>query len=123
MIRRENWGTSTVPFIEVQFDDRMSVLTSCDPRIRLGDVIFGETAINYEEGKMEAVDGQLVSRPDYNRVAVHSGDMQAFAESKERPKLHYGEYISGSAVRGDADVVFEKIRSSVRHELWVRFTT
>jgi hypothetical protein len=42
--------------------------------------------------------------------------MQAFAESKEQPTFHYGEHISGSAVRGDAKLIFDKIRSSVRSD-------
>jgi hypothetical protein len=82
--------------------------------MQLKDVIFGEAAINYEEGKWEYVHDQgLLFRPDYNRVSASVGDMQAFAESRNRPKYHYGEYISGSAVRADAGVVFEKIRSGV----------
>ena len=91
------------------------MLTECS-RIKLGDVIFGEAAINYEEGKFEAVPGgggDPVFRPDYNRVTAEAGDMQAFAESNDFPRFHYGEYISGSAVRNDASVLFHKIRTSV----------
>ena len=78
--------------------------------MKLRDVVFGEAAINYEEGKFEKVPMLgVVFRPDYNRVSVPAGDMQAFAESPSRPHYHYGEYISGSAVRGDADAVFAKI--------------
>jgi len=56
----------------------------------------------------------IVFRPDYNRVTVEAGDMQAFAEAKDKPRYHYGEYISGSAVRNDAGDIFQKIRASVR---------
>ena len=86
-------------------------------RLQLRDVVFGEAAINYEEGKFENVNKgdklEVVFLPDYNRVTVEAGEMQAFAESKAHPHYHYGEYISGSAVRGDAGGIFEKIRSSV----------
>jgi hypothetical protein len=86
--------------------------------LKLKDVVFGEAAINYEEGKWEYVlDKGLLFRPDYNRVSASAGDMQAFAESRSRPQYHYGEYISGSAVRGDAGVVFEKIRGGVSFKL------
>jgi hypothetical protein len=82
--------------------------------LELKDVVFGEAAINYEEGKWEYVPNKgPLFRPDYNRVSASAGDMQAFAESRSRPQYHYGEYISGSAVRGDADLVFEKVRSGV----------
>jgi len=77
--------------------------------MRLTDVVFGEAAINYEEGKWEG----LLFRPDYNRVRAFTGDMQAFAESRDQPKYHYGEYISGSAVRTDAGDIFEQVRSGV----------
>jgi len=82
----------------------------------LKDVIFGEAAINFEEGKWERdpVDGAKIFKPDYDVVRTPAGDMQAFAESKERPQYHYGEYISGSAVRHDASDVFKNIRTNVR---------
>lgn len=78
--------------------------------LQLKDVVFGEAAINYEEGKWEG----LLFRPDYNRVSASAGDMQAFAESRGRPQYHYGEYISGSAVRTDAGDVFEKVRGGMQ---------
>jgi len=82
--------------------------------LQLKDVVFGEAAINYEEGKWEIVPGKgLLFRPDYNRVSASAGDMQAFAEPRNRPRYHYGEYISGSAVRTDSGAVFEKVRSGV----------
>lgn len=83
--------------------------------MKLRDVIFGEAAINYEEGKFEMSKdtGKVMFLPDYNRVAVEAGEMQGFAESRTQDGLHYGEYISGSAVRGDAGEVFGRIRSSV----------
>jgi hypothetical protein len=81
----------------------------------LRDVVFGEAAINYEEGKFEKLPlVGVVFRPDYNRVSANAGNMQAFAESSSRPHYHYGEYISGSSVRGDATSIFTKIRETVR---------
>ncbi|KHO00249.1 Phosphorylase superfamily protein [Metarhizium album ARSEF 1941] len=84
-------------------------------KLALRQVVFGEAAINYEEGKWEAQEpgGKPVFLPDYKPVAVEAGDMQGFTKSHQHQGICYGEYISGSAVRGDAAQVFEKIRSSV----------
>ena len=81
----------------------------------LTDVVLGEAAINYEEGKWETIPGEkgVLFRPAYNRVAASAGDLQAFADSPKRPHYHYGEYVSGSAVRTDAGAVFEQIRKGV----------
>ncbi|OCK80316.1 purine and uridine phosphorylase [Lepidopterella palustris CBS 459.81] len=83
-------------------------------KLQLRDVVLGEAAINYEEGKWEndPIKG-LVLRPDYNRVSAAAGDIQAFAESRDRPQYHYGEYISGSAVRADAGAVFQRVRNGM----------
>ena len=84
-------------------------------RMNLRDVIFGEAAFNYEEGKFEKVPiFGVVFRPNYNRVSVNAGNMRAFVESAGRPNYHFGEYISGSAVRGDASTIFTKIKETVR---------
>ena len=50
---------------------------------------------------------------DYDVVRTPTGDMQAFAESKDRPQYHYGEYISGSVDRGNANDVLQNIRTNV----------
>jgi hypothetical protein len=51
--------------------------------------------------------------PDFNPISVQAGDMQAFADDDVGDDYHYGEYMSGSAVRTDAALVFEKIRTQV----------
>ncbi|KAH8693402.1 nucleoside phosphorylase domain-containing protein [Phaeosphaeriaceae sp. PMI808] len=79
-------------------------------KIKLTDVVFGEAATNYQEGKVDYVNGQFHMRPHYNRVPYEAGDMQAFAEAVSRPTYHYGEYLSGSSVRTDASRIFEDIR-------------
>lgn len=81
--------------------------------MKITDVVFAEAATNYQEGKMEYVEGELSLRPDYNRVQYDVGDMQAFADSASRPTYHYGEFLSGSSVRTDAHLIFEKIRANV----------
>jgi hypothetical protein len=81
--------------------------------MNITDVVMGEAATNYEEGKMEYVKKQLFLRPHYNRVKCEAGDLQAFADAPSRPMYHYGEYISGSSVRTDANLIFEKMRKHV----------
>lgn len=81
--------------------------------MKITNVVFGEAATNYEEGKLDYVNGEFVHRPDFNRVPYDAGDMQAFAEAESRPKYHYGEYLSGSSVRTDASLIFERIRTNV----------
>jgi hypothetical protein len=39
--------------------------------------------------------------------------MQGFVDTIERPNYHYGDFITGSAVRGDAPLVFERVRKAV----------
>jgi len=82
---------------------------------RLKDVVFGEAATNYEEGKwVKGEDNELTFLPDFDTLRAPTGDMQSFAESEEKPKYHYGDFISGSAVRTDANSIFKQIRSTVR---------
>ena len=78
-------------------------------------MIFGEAAFNYEEGKWDlGADGKTaVFKPDFDLIRVPTGDMQAFAESSGRAQYHYGDYISGSAVRHDASVAFKQARANV----------
>lgn len=95
---------------------------------RLKDVIISEAALNYEEGKWENDGEERIFRPDYDISRTPTGDMQAFAESRlvplpsnlqaslgfdNLPRYRYGDFISGSAVREDANDIFKKIRSTV----------
>ncbi|KAH7390179.1 phosphorylase superfamily protein [Cadophora sp. MPI-SDFR-AT-0126] len=98
-------------FYEVKHEEGKEVLVR-----NLRDVIFGEAAFNYEEGKWEGGDGgdkAAVFKPDFDLIRVPTGDMQAFAESPGRAHYHYGDYISGSAVRHDASVAFKQARANV----------
>jgi hypothetical protein len=85
--------------------------------------VFGETAVNYEEGKFARVNGEIVFLPEYNPISVQTGDMQAFADDDVGHGYHYGDYISGSAVRTDAALVFERIRNQVSVARSLRFST
>ncbi len=100
---------------------KLSLITQTNvSRRKLRDVILGEAAINYEEGKWEKKEGDTIAvfNPYYDVVRTPAGDLQAFAESKERPHYHYGEYISGSAVGHDASTIFNKIRTTVSYPLF-----
>ena len=90
------------------------IVLTVRPSIALGHVIFGENAVNLEEGKFKkSSTGEVEFIPDYNIISVRTGDMQAFADDGAHAGYHYGDYISGSAVRGDAQVIFAKIRHQV----------
>lgn len=92
-------------------------LANMDKRIALGDVVFGENAVNLEEGKFKKSDsGEIVFIPDYDIVSVRAGDMQAFADDGVQKHFHYGDFISGSAVRGDAQMIFTNIRQQVKSD-------
>jgi len=56
---------------------------------------------------------EAVFKPDFDPIRVPTGDMQAFADSPSRPQYHYGDYISGSAVRHDASAAFKQARANV----------
>jgi len=56
------------------------------------DVILGEIAINYEEGKIDVTpEGHLFLIPDYNRVGIEAGDMKTFAEESNTQSLDHSE--------------------------------
>lgn len=114
MTRREDRCKSTRPILSLRWPLAL-VSKAHKSRRKLEDVIFGEAAINFEEGKWENNPSRTekVFKPDYDVVRTPAGDMQAFAESKDRPQYHYGDYISGSAVRNDASDVFKNIRTNV----------
>jgi hypothetical protein len=98
-------------------------------KLRLKDVIISDAAFNYEEGKWEDVGGKATFHPDYDFSRTPTGDMQAFAQSKlvslpdnvhvdvtskdPPPCYRYGDFISGSTVRQDANDIFQQIRSNV----------
>ena len=82
-------------------------------RIRIGDVIFGETAISREEGKWETTSsGESVFKPDYQVITKNCADLQGF--SHNRGGIRYGSYITVSSVRENAKQDFKEIRDHVR---------
>jgi len=88
-----------------------------DNQSRLSDVIFAEGAINYEEGKYHKDGDEVTFRGDFDKITISAGDMQSFAESPRRPNYHFGDFITGSAVRTDAAKIFENIRKTACYHL------
>src|ERR1700761_3553206 len=75
---------------------------------------MADSAFNFEEGKYYTdADGALSFQGDWDKSTIATGNMQAFAESSKNPNYHYGDFMSGSAVRGDAPQRFEMIHKSV----------
>jgi len=84
--------------------------------IRLKHVIFGDTAINYEEGKWVVENDHKLFKPSFRTAEVTVGGISAFAQRNE-PNYKYGGYISGSAVRQDANELFELFRGRVNRDI------
>jgi hypothetical protein len=84
---------------------------------RLKDVIFGDAALNYEEGKWVIENGNQLFQPEFSKIETTAGNISSFAENKEEPTYKYGTYVSGSAVRQDADAIFKELGSHVRIKL------
>ncbi|OJJ78118.1 hypothetical protein ASPBRDRAFT_656341 [Aspergillus brasiliensis CBS 101740] len=82
--------------------------------IKLEDVIFGDMAINYEEGKWVVEKGQKLFKPSYRTIERRTVVcIVGFTQSSLEPTYKYGGYISGSAVREDANEIFDLLRTSV----------
>jgi hypothetical protein len=92
------------------------VVLYADEACRLGDVIFGEKALNYEEGKWEIENGKPVFRADVKTVEAQSASMGGFIQNAKlnREDWKLGDYISGCAVRLDAQFIFERVAGHVR---------
>lgn len=82
---------------------------------RPGDVIFGDGALSYEEGKWGYVNGQLQFKPDYDIVRLELAELQSFAEGRNRYK--HGEYVSGMAVQEGAANIFDTITKQVSYHI------
>jgi hypothetical protein len=80
---------------------------------RLEDVIFGEKALNYEEGKWQLIEGRPVFMPDSKTVGTDSDSMNDFLTGKGRPTWKQGDYISGCAVRMDSKEIFDRVKKAV----------
>ena len=81
---------------------------------RLEDVVFGDRATNYEEGKWKAeTDGQLTFLPDTKIFDTKSAAMDGFVEGIRRVNYKYGDYISGCALRMDAQHIMDRVRHQV----------
>ena len=80
---------------------------------RLRDVVFGDTAFSYEEGKWVIEDGRKRFLPDLDIARIQLAEIQNFTHGKAHFK--YGEYVSGMAVREDATTIFKQAREMVCH--------
>ncbi|GAQ47335.1 hypothetical protein G647_01848 [Aspergillus niger] len=86
--------------------------------IKLEDVIFGDMAINYEEGKWVVEKGQKLFKPSYRTIECRTvASIVGFTQSSLEPTYKYGGYISGSAVREDANEIFDLLRTSVSRDI------
>lgn len=77
---------------------------------RLEDVIFGERALNYEEGKWESAD---VFAADYNLVKTPGDTLERYVTFSNQRAYKHGDFISGCAVRLDAAHIFDRVKMAV----------
>jgi hypothetical protein len=88
------------------------------PSIRIRDIAFADTAINYEEGKWVVEHGHKLFKPSYRTIESRTvSSMANFTQGAYEPTYKYGSFISGSAVREDARDLFDLLnrRVSVRY--------
>lgn len=76
-------------------------------------MIFGERALNYEEGKWRMENGTPVFSADAHTLRVSGECMEGFIQQTERQDWKYGDFLSGSAVRMDAAHIFDRVKSTV----------
>ncbi|KFZ24679.1 hypothetical protein V502_00842 [Pseudogymnoascus sp. VKM F-4520 (FW-2644)] len=76
------------------------------------DVIFGEKALNYEEGKWGIENDKPIFLSDVKTLGVDGESMEGFIGQSERKDWKYGDYVSGCAVRMDAEHIFERVRKT-----------
>ncbi|KIW65953.1 hypothetical protein PV04_08166 [Phialophora macrospora] len=79
--------------------------------VKLMDVIFGDAAMSFEDGKWAVVNGKIQFQPDYETIQHIITELPGFVGST--PNRHHGAYVSGSAVREDASHIFENIQANV----------
>jgi hypothetical protein len=73
-------------------------------------VIFGERALNYEEGKWESAD---VFAADYNLVKTPGDTLERYVAFSGQRTYKHGDFISGCAVRMDAAHILDRVKMAV----------
>lgn len=74
------------------------------------DVIFGSRALNYEEGKWTTAE---TFNADHNICSARGGEVARFIAAKRQEGYKHGDYISGCAVRMDADHIIARVKQAV----------
>ncbi|EXK76430.1 hypothetical protein FOQG_18827 [Fusarium oxysporum f. sp. raphani 54005] len=80
--------------------------------IAVEDVIFGERALNYEEGKWALKDDQVVFKPDVKVAEVKDAAMGGFIAQADQPLYKYGDFVSGCAIHMDASFIFDRVKNT-----------
>lgn len=82
----------------------------------IGNVIFGQTALNYEEGKHVLKDNVRLFQPSTNLINCQDVGLAAFVKNANKPELYkYGAFASGCAVRTDAGEILDRIGVNESH--------
>ena len=72
-------------------------------------MIFGDAAINYDEGKWVLVNHKHVFRRNYTVQKIPGGRMNSFIRNTNDARYKTGTFASGSAVREDAQEILESL--------------
>ena len=81
----------------------------------MGDVIFGQTALHYEEGHPIITDNTSIFRPSADPIRYREVGVAAFVKSLANSKYKYGTFASGCSVRPDAQVILKSVADTVSY--------
>lgn len=83
----------------------------------MGNVIFGQCALNYEEGKVHVgEDGIADFKPDafpLHPKASETVNLSLFVTGSDQSRYKCGDFASGCAVRLDAQNILDRVARDV----------
>ncbi|KAK4901881.1 hypothetical protein LTR49_027199 [Elasticomyces elasticus] len=87
----------------------------------LGDVIFGQCALNYEEGKIfVSEDGVANFDADalpLSPTAAENVRLASFLTESDQARYKYGAFASGCAVRLDAQEILDRVAEHIKRDV------
>lgn len=85
--------------------------------VSVGDVIFGQTAFNYEEGHPVIRDSTSVFQPSADIIQYPDMSVAKFVKSLAKSKYKYGTFASGCSVRPDTQVILKSVADTVARDV------
>jgi nucleoside phosphorylase len=113
-------AAAVVSYILTKYQPRFAIsigICAGVHQIRLSDVLFATSAVNYEAGKMNSDGGfELDLHLSYANKDV-KGEVKKLIGEDESKIYHEGCMLTGSAVRKDADLLFSKYRERMPRDV------